>query len=67
MSECGVCCGEGKYPVIDNNGKERFLIKCPVCFGLGKEVEEEPEDLPPSPTAADHAYLAWKARKDVAA
>lgn len=43
MSECGVCCGLGWYPIIDRHGKERFQIKCPECFGDGVEPTDDPE------------------------
>ena len=38
--KCGVCEGDGRYPVIDNHGRTRFLIQCPECFGSGLEDEE---------------------------
>lgn len=41
MSECPVCCGMGTYPVIDKFGTERYSIRCPECYGSGKEGQEE--------------------------
>jgi hypothetical protein len=32
---CDVCCGSGRYPVIDRRGRQLYEITCPECFGDG--------------------------------
>ncbi len=53
--ECGVCGGEGYYPIIDMKGTERYSIRCPECYGSGEEYKEPQEEaggFPPRSTAA---------------
>lgn len=42
MMTCEVCRGDGRYPVIDRYGRERYSIKCPDCLGSGEADEVEP-------------------------
>jgi len=43
--ECEVCCGMGRYPIIDSSGRERYTITCPECDGLGfEETDTERSD-----------------------
>jgi hypothetical protein len=39
MADCNVCCGLGRYPIIDRYGSERYSITCPECDGCGLDDE----------------------------
>lgn len=41
MSECEVCCGSGRYPVITRSGEELYSIPCPECVGLGTVLTDD--------------------------
>ncbi len=38
--KCEVCGGDGRYPIIDKHGYERYTIRCPDCLGSGEADEE---------------------------
>lgn len=53
--DCDVCGGEGTYPIIDQQGRERHLVTCPECYGSGLcETDEE---------RADRLFAAEQQRK----
>lgn len=37
MKECDVCCGMGRYPIINRMGQQLYEIRCPECFGTGED------------------------------
>lgn len=63
--KCDVCGGEGWYPIIDNNGCERYNIKCPECFGSG-EADEEAIAQEKAEAAAERAAAIQRAKYDAA-
>lgn len=38
---CVVCGSLGIYPIIDQNGTERYCIECPECHGSGIAPDAE--------------------------
>lgn len=41
MAECDVCCGGGRYPVINRYGSELYSIRCPECSGIGSTYTDD--------------------------
>lgn len=35
VKECDVCGGEGRCPIFDIHGNERYNVECPECAGTG--------------------------------
>ena len=65
MSECGVCGGEGLYPIIDSHGHERYCIRCPECFGTG-EADEAAIAEEKAAAAAERIAAAQRSKYEAA-
>ena len=60
---CEVCV-DGRYLFIDQHGKDRGTIRCPVCFGSGVDPGDEDEEDEDDPAEVERhrerLIAAWQ-------